>query len=57
MSYENRCYPEMLLSSKASLLGKEVLLEVAATRAKDERLHQGKHAAMIVRLHIDRMLL
>ena len=46
------CYPEMLLSSKASLLGKEVLLEVAATRAKDEGLHQGKHAAMIVRLFI-----
>ena len=32
-------------------------LEVAATRAKDEGLHQGKPAAMIVRLHIDRMFL
>ena len=46
------CYPEMLFIIISITPRQRSDLEVAATRASGERLHQGEHAAMIVRLFI-----
>ena len=46
------CYPEMLFIIKSITSRHKSDLEDAATRAEDEGLHQGNHAAMIVRLFI-----
>ena len=46
------CYPETLFIIKSITPRHRSDLEDAATRAKDEGLHQGKHAAMIDRLFI-----
>ena len=46
------CHPEMLFTIICITPRQRSDLEVAATRARGEGLHQGEHAAMIVRLFI-----
>ena len=46
------CYPEMLFIIISITPRHRSDLEDAATRAKDEGLHQGKHAALSMRLDI-----
>ena len=46
------CFPEMSFTILSITPRQRSDLEVAATRARDEGLHQGEHVAMTVRLFI-----